>query len=130
MPEFILDHGSPEASATFAKLDSFTQGYIEAAFWLIDEDDKDATFADLAPEALADMVQVCRYFQDGNTADLAEIDGHQAGVDFWLTRNHHGAGFWDRGHGPKGDRLTTAAHVYGSTDLYRGDDGRVYVMEG
>ena len=127
MPEFYLDHGTPEASRTFAKLDTFTQGYVEAAFWLIDENDKDATFADLSPEALAEMVKDCRDFQDGNAEDLEEIDDHQAGVDFWLTRNRHGAGFWDRGHGAKGDRLTQAAHVYGSSDLYRGDDGVLYL---
>ena len=38
--------------------------------------------------------------------------------DFWLTRNRHGAGFWDRGLGAIGDRLTAMSHTYGSVDLY------------
>lgn len=36
-----------------------------------------------------------------------------AGHDFALTRNGHGAGFWDRGMGELGERLTDAAHAYG-----------------
>ena len=51
----------------------------------------------------------------------------QAGHDFWLTRNRHGAGFWDRGLGERGQRLTDAAHVYGESYLSIGDDGKVYV---
>lgn len=37
------------------------------------------------------------------------------GQDFYLTRNRHGTGFWDRGYGPTGDDLTEAAKVYGPT---------------
>jgi hypothetical protein len=39
-----------------------------------------------------------------------------AGHDFWLTRNGHGAGFWDRGMGMLGDELTAACKPYGSAD--------------
>ena len=56
--------------------------------------------------------------------DLGE-DSSRAGHDFFLTRNRHGAGFWDRNLGQVGDRLTTAAHVYGECYLYAADvDGR------
>lgn len=41
-----------------------------------------------------------------------------AGHDFALTRNHHGAGFWDRGLGDVGDKLTDLAHAYGERTLY------------
>lgn len=43
----------------------------------------------------------------------------RAGHDFWLTRNGHGAGFWDRGLGALGERLSEAAKVYGSADDHR-----------
>jgi hypothetical protein len=37
----------------------------------------------------------------------------QVGIDFWLTRNRHGAGFWSRDKaGEDGDRLTAAAHEW------------------
>lgn len=58
--------------------------------------------------------------------DRANYDIEHAGHDFWLNRCGHGAGFWDRGLGELGDRLSDAAKVYGNVDLYIGDDGLVY----
>jgi len=49
---------------------------------------------------------------------LTAMDPGQAGHDFWLTREHHGAGFWDRGLGVAGARLTDAAHTFGACDLW------------
>lgn len=49
----------------------------------------------------------------------------QVGIDFSLTRNRHGAGFWDRGAGDVGLRLTEAAHVYGETTVYLADSGEL-----
>ena len=46
---------------------------------------------------------------------------------FLLTRNGHGAGFWDRGNGALGDRLADAARVYGTQGAYVGDDELIYV---
>ena len=123
MPEFVLNHGSPEASKQFAALDSFTQGYIEAMFFTdaSDPDDGDlqnATFADLAPKTLTKIIADCAAFQAAN-AELLErayalgeaqlcYNETRAGHDFWLTRNGHGAGFWDRGLGEVGDALSEA----------------------
>jgi hypothetical protein len=56
-----------------------------------------------------------------------KITAEQFGHDFWLTRNGHGAGFWDRGYGADGQALTDAAKVWGGSDAYVGDDGRVYL---
>lgn len=42
--------------------------------------------------------------------------------DYWLTRNHHGAGFWDRGLGKTGDRLTSLAYD-GEYHVYLDDNG-------
>lgn len=49
----------------------------------------------------------------------------QAGHDFALTRNGHGAGFWDRGLGLVGDALTSIAKPYGERNLYVSTDGEV-----
>lgn len=35
-----------------------------------------------------------------------------------------GAGFWDRGYGALGDKLTKAAKVYGTSDIYVGEEER------
>lgn len=124
-------------------LDEFTRGYIECMLWAEviardpDEEDYDTSFneagydeTDLAPAALAQIVDTCKDFQESNAADLSAYAEARslshAGHDFWLTRNGHGAGFWDRGLGELGERLTRAAKVYGSRDLYLGDDGLIY----
>lgn len=49
-----------------------------------------------------------------------------AGHDFWLTRCRHGVGFWDRGLGELGTKLTAVSHSEGEIDLYLGDDEKVY----
>lgn len=46
-----------------------------------------------------------------------EQSWEQIGHDFWLTRNGHGAGFWDRGI-KHGDALTKLSKVFGSVDLW------------
>jgi hypothetical protein len=53
-------------------------------------------------------------------------DAEKAGHDFWLTRNGHGAGFWDRNLGGIGDKLTKACE-YDECNLYVGDDGKIHV---
>jgi hypothetical protein len=53
--------------------------------------------------------------------DLSKLPANQVGFDFWLTRNHHGAGFWDRGLGRMGEDLTKWAHAAGSCDVYVSD---------
>lgn len=65
-------------------------------------------------------------FVMGNWDDVNELDPEMVGHDFWLTRNRHGAGFWDRGLDVLGDRLTAAAHAYGEASLMLGDDGKVH----
>jgi hypothetical protein len=50
-----------------------------------------------------------------------------AGHDFWLTRNGHGAGFWDGDLSEDvGNALTEAAKKFGECHLYVGDDGQIY----
>ena len=73
-------------------------------------------------------------FELANAADLAlynhpryrgpELGGH----DLWLTRNGHGAGFWDRDDclpEEARDRLTAAAKKYGEVYL-SANDGAIY----
>ena len=49
------------------------------------------------------------------------------GHDLWLTRNGHGAGFWDRDLGELGSDLTLAAQRMGEVWVYCGEDGLAYV---
>lgn len=58
--------------------------------------------------------------------DVVAVGAGQIGHDFVLTRNRAGAGFWDRGMGEVGDRLTAHCQPYGGFHLYAGEDGVVY----
>jgi len=116
-------------------MDRFTTAYIEAALWSsTDESDEQGGeplddnygFDDIAEETLASILDDCKAFQRDHADDIGgELE--QAGHDFWLTRNGHGAGFWDGDwEDIIGQRLTDASDVYGSVDLYIGDDGMIY----
>jgi hypothetical protein len=113
------------------KLDKFTKAYIECALWSSCEDgdyfDENYIMEDIAEEAMEKIIADCNKFQKENSILLTNIDEEQAGHDFWLTRNHHGAGFWDRGLGQIGKQLTDICYNYGECDLYIGDDGKIYI---
>lgn len=137
MPQFHLDTGERDATIAFRNLDYFTQGYVDAMFFTdaSDPDDgdlADATFEDLSPELLAKIIADCQRFQNEQAYRLSQAycvlwySEERAGHDFWLTRNGHGAGFWDRGLDFIGNELTDACKAFSQVDIYRGDDGRVY----
>ena len=127
------------------RLDAFTRAYVEAALWSTNDEsderggeplDKNYGVEDIAPETMELIVEDCADFQE-RFGRLIEDDDpkvvhgeydrwEKAGHDFWLTREGHGAGFWD-GDWPKhGDELTEAAKSYGEFELYVGDDGAIY----
>jgi hypothetical protein len=139
------------------KIDAFTAGYIECALWsssagieiaddgtVTEAPDDDRSFLmhnfsedDLAPSALGSIIEECARFQ-AEAERLLEIASRQRfgesaafpsyhGHDFWLTRNGHGAGFWDRGYRfGIGEALSDIARSYGSSDMYYAD-GMIYV---
>lgn len=124
MPDITLDSllaffRAYVAAALFSSRDSSEGGNDEPldALYSID---------DLANPTRAAMLADCLDFLRANLA-LVESNFVRAGHDFWLTRNHHGAGFWD-GDWPDDDgrKLTDAAHTYGEVDLYVGDDGNIW----
>lgn len=127
--------------------DTFTSAYIEALLWsssvCTDHDSVEYTSADeydysnsLELASRIDCVdfiqsnidllkqQVTALQSTGYTEEQSiELTGH----DFALTRNGHGAGYWDRGTGVIGTELTELAKSYGSIDLYLDDDNKVSI---
>ena len=63
---------------------------------------------------------------DARNPSYKYYDWSQAGHDYWLTRNGHGVGFWDRGLGSIGDKLSQACQ-YDEVYAYLGDDNLVYI---
>ena len=114
-------------------LDDFTRAYLEAAEWSgLDEEDMAALAVDPTWDAasIERAVADCTAFR-GAAADLLDgIDAGQAGHDFWLTRNRHGTGFWDRELGAVGDALTVAAHGYGETGVWFDADTETLSLDG
>lgn len=120
-------------------LEQFLEHYIIAALWSSNDDDDtplDTNYGaeDLAPETLDKMRQDCRLFISRNEIYLnwkhpQYTVEEQAGHDFWLTRNGHGAGFWDRDFIEKRARdiLTESSKRFGEVYLYVGDDGMIYL---
>lgn len=114
-------------------VDEMLSSYIECALWAsIDENDNplDSLYSidDLHQSALAQMREdVARFEATQRTLLLRAGRPAQNGHDLWLTRNHHGAGFWDRGYSETiGNRLTEAAEALGEAYLYVGGDGMIY----
>ena len=72
--------------------------------------------------------------------ELTEIadDESDIGYDFWLTRNHHGAGFWDgdfdnseelpEGLDNAGDAATAIAQEFSEINMWATEEGRIDLM--
>jgi hypothetical protein len=115
---------------------AMVQGYLKCALWAsIDENDRpldmDYLLTDFTEEAQRAAKETCKDFIDqAMQADIVigklyPSNSSGIGHDLWLTRNHHGAGFWDRGFGAAGESLTKIAHALGSSDAMANDDGKV-----
>lgn len=114
-------------------IDTILQHYMIAALWSSTGDDDTPLddkygISDISPETVAKMRADVETFVRENEALLVESgqSEEQIGHDFWLTRNGLGAGFWDRGLGEVGDKLSDACRAYPEVDLCVGDDGRIY----
>jgi hypothetical protein len=125
----------------FIAMDKFTTAYVDCALWSSNDEstesggyplDDNYKITDIHPDTLARMIADCKTFQaecswfPGGRNNVFPDGDDYAGHDFWLTRNRHGAGFWDRGYGQLGDDLTVLCDTYGSFELYVGDDGLIY----
>lgn len=144
MRDNLIEKYPPTEHFNGDQVEEFCKSYFEAMFWAsYDYSETDETgnpkhtmgenygIENFAQETFDKHVEVCREFLEANLADflIAKTLNYtldQGGHDLWLTRCGHGAGFWDRGLGTVGDRLTKASKVYGDCHVYVGDDGMVY----
>jgi hypothetical protein len=110
--------------------------YVECAIWTSEPEEKpDWRIGDIEPKTLEKMDKDVIAFMEHPKvrALLSTYSGHklsetQIGHDFWLTRGGYGVGFFDRGLPDElGDGLTEVCKEFRETDLYQGDDGRLYI---
>ncbi len=122
-------------------VDAFTWAYIAAAFWTADDEVKKKHSGEFAisvqdaerldAESLQQMIDDCNKFRqiekESDSNALRYWTDKQAGHDFWLTRNRHGVGFWDRGYSEAGEVLTSIARSFGEVELILGGDELIYL---
>lgn len=89
--------------------------YLTALYWTETGDDgQPPSDAEITPLCNAKALNDCAAFYRAVTQNVQDflpvLDWSQIGHDFWLTRNGHGAGFWDRPevYGPLGSKWLTA----------------------
>lgn len=99
---------------------SFVDGVIDAVYFTealdnsVDEIDSEDLLC-LEMEARVFLKIACaKGWLDRQTSNL-----QQAGHDFWLTRNQHGAGFWDGDWPDHGHHLTDLCEIFGSLEVYK-----------
>ena len=139
-PNPILIWPTSKRMRAMTNLERFTKAYIDMLYFVsTGNDEEDLPYdIELDPDCRLDIEADCRSFWRRFgcyvLVDGACNSGHDpvthAGADFFLTRNGHGAGFWD------GDWSTLysvildeGATSYGSAHPYAGDDGIMYIGE-
>ena len=106
---------------TESVLSETVRGYIESVYFAdANEDQGNSSSAILHESAIETIKSDCADFleilnREGLLDEwvAAGMTFESLGIDFWLTRNGHGAGFWDRGLGSLGDRITVLVKPYG-----------------
>ena len=111
--------------------------YLETALWastsMYDDEplDNNYTIMDFDRESVAKAEQdLDSFFDQIRNYDIL-ADDEQVSHDFWLTRNGHGAGFWDRPElYPNGadQVLTDLAHSFGPSNIIE-DEGTLSFYE-
>lgn len=121
--------------------EEMVDGYAEAALFSSNDEsdesggnplDENYSRADIADETFKKMKRDCAKFMKQNKRDLDAFvsdpdlehksDSHVwslVGYCFWMNRNGHGVGFWDRGvEEALGERLSKASQKFGEVNLY------------
>lgn len=102
--------------------------YLEAAEFFDKPDEEDWSDVEYSAEAKDYAWFECCMFLRLAKWHIKDWEMEQLGHDLWLTRNGHGAGFWDRDFGTEESRsaLTAASKTMGERGIYLGDDGLIY----
>jgi hypothetical protein len=105
--------------------------YLETALWAEGGDGNELdskTINDIDERAkqasLKDIQTFIQQAQQQAPEELANYDARALGHYLWLSRNGHGAGFFDDNN----DTLQNIARAMKTADIYVGDDGKVYIM--
>ena len=110
----------------------FLNAYLVTALWSSIDDkenpfDDNYSIDDFSEKALKQADKDCDLFIEKAGDLLDDFDETDIAHDFWLTRQGHGAGFWDGDYPDEiGDKLTEIANDFRELYIYVGDDGQLY----
>ena len=115
-------------------LDDMVQAYLACAWWADCPESMQHTIKEPTKATKLAAIEDCRDFMAKASTqgiDVQQFNADQVGHDFWLTRNGHGTGFWDRedtyGGELAADILTDVAKSFG--DAYVHNVGKYFVIE-
>ncbi len=126
---------------TGTALSEMVKDYLECALFAETDESNDSggdpldqnyDIDDFSAEAISKAKTDCRAFLRDAAPLLRQLlDAgtlKSAGHDLWLTRNGHGAGFWDRGYPDEiGKELSKIAEAMGNVNAYVGDEKLVHL---
>jgi len=123
--EFLMIENEVASKDTISMLDS----YIEAAIFTAEEElgSEGDLESYINNDSKIDAYTDIRDFVNAAGSLLNNIDPSQIGHDLWLTRNGHGAGFWDRGLGDVGEKLSQIASKMGERNVFWDDEGKISI---
>lgn len=107
-------------------LSKFETDYLTTALWASTDDeeaplDDNYSVSDFSPTAVKQAQVECADFIarcEREVPDFNSLDMESVAHDFWLTRNRHGAGFWDGDYEePGASILTKIAHEAGERNV-------------
>ena len=104
--------------------------YLSAALWTSEEqEDFDGlNDDDFSEETEKKAFEDVEWFVKVAGKYLNNISDDMIGHDLWLTRNGHGAGFWDRGYDEETYKhLVDICDFMGYADIYVSDDGKIEI---
>lgn len=105
--------------------DPMLNSYLHTALWT-EELDGEYDVNDFSEGAKTKAKADCNLFKEKAGDLLNGLDLDSVGHDFWLTRNGHGAGFWDGDYEESiGQALTKISEEFGEINVEVGDDNNI-----
>ncbi len=98
---------------------AFCAAYFQAVdFTETGDTDQPESGTELDEDFIRESTIDCLAFYSRIACYLSDDEHEPAGHDFWLTRNGHGAGFWDGDWPTYGDKFTEIAKSFGEVHAY------------
>jgi len=111
-------------------IDNIVNSYLETALWAEGGDGHELDNKSIydidknsVEKSKQDIMKFIQLAQQQAPEELTQYNAESLGHNIWLSRNGHGAGFFDDNN----DQLQDIARDLKQADIYVGDDGKVYI---